>query len=620
MGPGLCPDPPPVSSRTQASDGNEVRGRIAACLEDLYGPQTAVDLLPRVLALAERYADLLPAPITSGWSEEDAILITYPDQVYEPGQAPLASLADFCRHHLKGLVSGIHLLPFYPSSSDDGFSVVDYRQVDPAYGTWDDVQRLSREWQLMFDAVINHASVRSAWFQAFLRQELPYAGYFLTPPPDADLLRVVRPRTSPLLTSFPTAAGERRVWTTFSADQADLNYRDPNLLLEILDVLLGYVQRGATLLRLDAVAFLWKEPGTSCLHLPQTHAIIRLIRALLDLAAPHVLLVTEANVPHADNLTYFGDGRDEAQMVYNFALPPLVLDAIACGSAEDLSRWAARLETPGERTTFFNFLASHDGIGLNPACGLIPEARLQALVERTRAYGGQVSMKSGPGGAAMPYELNINYFDALSDPHGTEPLARQVDRFLVAHAVMLALSGVPGIYFHSLLGSRGWPEGVQQTGQPRAINRQKLDRRVLDDELRQGTGRRAQVFRRFAGLLRARRSVNAFHPDASQTVLDLGESVFGLIRVARQTGEPVVCLHNLGARAVACPPIAPGGPGRSRPWMDLIAARLSRDLSQGMVLAPYQVAWFVPAHGTQVGSGARRASSPRVSEARGGIG
>jgi sucrose phosphorylase len=548
-----------------------------------------------VLQLADDYARRIPAPHFRGWSEREAILITYPDQVREPGKPPLAALAAFCRQHLSGLISGLHLLPFYPSSSDDGFSVVDYRQVDPAFGTWDEVQDLARDHRLMFDAVVNHASARSDWFQAFRRCEAPYSEYFITPPAEADLSGVVRPRTSPLLTAFATAAGERRVWTTFSADQADLNYRDPNLLLAILGVLLDYARRGASLLRLDAVAFLWKEPGTSCLHLPQTHALVRLFRAVLDLAAPHVLLVTETNVPHADNVSYFGDGRGEAQMVYNFALPPLVLDAVAHGSAAALSRWAATLETPGERTTFFNFLASHDGIGINPARDLISQARIDRMVERTLAHGGQVSMKSGADGSRVPYELNINYFDALSDPRANEPLRLQVDRFISAQAVLLALSGVPGIYFHSLFGSRGWPEGVRQTGQARTINRQKIERSALEADLRSPESLRAQVFRRFAGLLRARRSVPALHPNAAQSVLDLEEAVFGLVRMAPGGGEPALLLHNLSGRAVRIPlPAALGRATAKGSWAELAEGSGSVAMERDIRLAPYQVRWLRP--------------------------
>jgi glycosidase len=572
---------------------DEGRARILDHLTAIYGVRTAEATLPQVLDRLQRYAGRIPGPDRTGWSEQDALLITYADQIRQPPEAPLRSLAGFCHRHLAGLISGVHLLPFFPSTSDDGFSVVDFRQVDPANGSWRDILDLRGEFRLMLDAVVNHVSVGSAWFQAFLRREAPFSGYFLTPSPGADLSAVIRPRTSPLLTSFSSLTGERAVWTTFSADQVDLNYASPEVLLEIVDLLLFYASQGAALLRLDAVAFLWKEPGTSCLHLPQTHRLVQLFRTVLDLAAPHVLLVTETNVPHADNISYFGDGRNEAQLVYNFALPPLVLDALVHGSASTLTRWAASLAAPSQETTFFNFLASHDGIGLNPARGLIGDERIRMLVDRTLAHEGQVSSKRNPDGSQSPYELNINYFDALSDPRAREPLAMQVDRFMAAQAVMLSLAGVPGIYVHSLLGSRGWPEGARQTGRARSINREKLDLAALERELRTSGSLRALVFQRFASLLRARRASPAFHPNAGQRVLDLGEAVFGLVRTAAGVDDSVVCLHNLSGRRVSCPPIvAPEAGNRVAGWTDMTERTAAVALDRPFELAPYQVAWF----------------------------
>src|SRR5439155_21635029 len=195
---------------------------------------------------------------------------------------------------------------------------------------------------------------------AFQRAEPPFDRYFITIDPSTDLSGVTRPRTSPLLTRIETAAGPRWVWTTFSSDQVDLDYSNPEVLLAMVDVLLGYVAAGADLLRLDAVGYLWKQLGTRCIHLPQTHAVVKLLRELLDAAAPRVALVTETNVPQAENVGYFGNGEDEAQMVYQFPLAPLVLDAFAGSDAQTLSEWAALQKAPSERCAFFNFLASHD--------------------------------------------------------------------------------------------------------------------------------------------------------------------------------------------------------------------------------------------------------------------
>lgn len=530
-----------------ARQNHPAKKRIRALLEQLYGVDTAGPLLAELM-------DRLPprsGPVSRRrLNQRDALLITYADQVTEPGVAPLATLAEFCRSHLRGLISGVHLLPFYPWSSDDGFSVKDFFAVAPEYGTWADVARFRPEFDLMFDAVFNHASVQGDWFQRFLRDEPEFRDFFVTVDGDPDLSRVVRPRALPLLTTFSTARGPERVWTTFSADQADLNVKNPRVLLALLDALLLYVRQGARFIRLDAIAYLWKEIGTPCIHLPQTHAVIQLFRAVLDEVAPHVQLITETNVPHAENLSYFGDGTNEAQLVYNFALPPLVLHALLRGDGSHLTRWAASLRTPSPRATFFNFLASHDGIGLNPARGILPDAEIDFLVSRCRDHGGLINEKHNPDGSRSPYELNIVYFDAVNDPVMADPLLLQVDRFMVAQAIMLALAGVPGIYFHSLFGSRNDRAAAVATGINRRINRQKFTRAELEVELKDPGSLRSQVFYRYGDLLALRRAHRAFAPQAGQEVLDLGPAVFAVVRETADGRDRMLCLHNLTENAV----------------------------------------------------------------------
>lgn len=564
-------------------------------LVELYGQSTGSKVLARLRTLLNRYRDLRVPYTAAGeqiLSERDSILITYADQLSEGSASPLQSLTQFCERHLPGLVSSVHLLPFFPYSSDDGFSVIDYRAVNPAFGSWEDVSALGRSFRLMFDAVINHASVQHEWFRAFLRDDPNYRDYFIVVNGNPDLSHVVRPRTLPLLTEFETASSPKRVWTTFSADQVDLNFQNPDVLLEIVDTLLFYVAKGAQLIRLDAIAYLWKEIGTSCIHLPQTHRIIRLIRAVLDVAAPYVLLVTETNVPHNDNISYFGNGTDEAQMVYNFALPPLTLHTFYTGNSRVLSDWAAGLKLPSDRTAFFNFLASHDGIGVNPARGILSDGEIDRMIERTVQHGGLVSYKNDPGGVQTPYELNINYFDALSSPRANEPLALQVERFMAAQAIMLALVGVPGIYFHSLFGSRSWREGVELTGRNRTINRQKFERAAFESELDDQSSLRYQVFHRYAQLLRARSSSSAFHPNGRQQILDCGDAVFALLRLSPDESQRVLCLHNVSHQPQ---PVRISNLLKTHPRrvINLITSDLVNDgLNDTLVLKPYEILWL----------------------------
>ena len=514
-------------------------------LTNIYGANLAAQVEPRLRNLVEGYRGRIPTPAEASLTERDSMLITYGDQVRKAGQPHLQTLAEFCETHLRGMVSGIHILPFFPWSSDDGFSVKDYRIVDPSLGDWRDVEQLGHSFRLMFDGVVNHASVQGKWFQAFLHNETPYRDYFLTVEGNPDLSKVVRPRALPLLTEYHTISGPRYVWTTFSADQVDLDYHNPEVLLEIFDILLMYAERGAQLIRLDAIAYLWKEIGTTCIHLPQTHAIVRLLRAVLDEVAPHVQIITETNVPHEDNISYFGNGRNEAQLVYNFALPPLVLHTIHTGEAALLSEWVTGLEPPSDQTTFFNFLASHDGIGLNPVRGILSPAEIDRLVERTLTHGGLISFKQDADGRQTPYEMNINYFDALSDPACGEPIELQVDRFMAAQAIMLSLHGVPGIYFHSLFGSRGWNAGVNLTKQYRTINRQKLERAELESELADPNSLRWQIFGRHRQLLSLRAASAAFHPHGGQKILDMGRRVFAVLRRSPDGSKRILCMQNV---------------------------------------------------------------------------
>lgn len=544
----------------------------------IYGEAQAVPILERLEALIDGFST---RPGAFALSERDALIIAYGDHIRRSGETPLATL----RAVVKRLAlpdSGLHILPFYPHSSDDGFSVVDYRQVDPALGDWGDVRALCRDFRVMFDGVFNHVSAAGAWFQGFLRGETRYADYFITVDPAADLSQVVRPRALPLLTPFDTANGRVHVWTTFSADQIDLNYANPDVLIAIIETLLFYVEQGAQLIRLDAIAFIWKEIGTTCIHLPQTHLIIQLLRDVLDQVAPGTILITETNVPQRENLSYFGDGTNEAQLVYQFPLPPLILHTLHTGDARRLTAWAATVECPSDQTTFFNFTASHDGIGLRPVLGILNESEIASLVERTVAHGGYIAQKTNSDGTQSPYELNVTYFDAVTHPDVTarDPQTA-IDRFIISQAIMLAFLGVPGIYLPSLFGLRNDREGVGRTGRYRTINREKLDADQLLALLDDPTSLTARVFRRYQHLLTVRTSERAFHPLGTQTVLDFGERIFALERVSPDGEARVLALHNVSGESVTLMLPEPG------------INRLDGQQLQGEVtLAPYKFIWL----------------------------
>ena len=449
------------------------------------------------------------------------MLITYGDQVQNRVEPALPILQEFLTtSNLSSLINTVHILPFFPYSSDDGFSVIDYRQVDPRIGNWEHVRELGNHVTLMFDLVLNHCSAQSQWFQDYLAGKEPYSHYFMEADPNEDLSQVTRPRTLPLLTPVNTSSGVRYVWTTFSADQVDLDFTEPDVLIEFVDILLFFVEQGARIIRLDAIAYLWKEIGTHCIHLPQTHEVVKLMRDVLEAVAPHVLLLTETNVPHKENVSYFGDG-DEAHMVYQFSLPPLLLDAFLNEDARPLQKWLINLEPAPVGTTYFNFTASHDGVGVRPLEGLVSESRLAKLIDAVKQRGGLVSTKKNADGSDSPYELNITYLDALGEPGGMESTLH-ARRFLSSQAIMLALPGVPGIYFHSLVGTGNDYDGVKQSGHARRINRHKYQLDELRKSVEQTDSVQSLVFSGYQKLLSTRIKQPAFHPDATCRVVDSG--------------------------------------------------------------------------------------------------
>jgi sucrose phosphorylase len=553
-------------------------------LVKLYGAEQAPSVAARLFELIGSPSNSSPRE-TLSLSERDIILITYGDQVHQPGVAPLKTLHTLLEKTIQGHINTVHILPFYPFTSDDGFSVIDFYEVNPALGSWEDIQRFHQDFRLMFDAVFNHISSQSAWFQAFLRGEVPYDKYFITVDPSTDLSLVRRPRALPLLTPFQTADREKHVWTTFSDDQIDLNVANPDVLLELIRALLFYVWQGADLIRLDAIAYLWKRIGTTSIHLEETHLVVQLMRDVLDIVAPSVLLITETNVPHEENISYFGDGTNQAQMVYQFSLPPLIVHTFRTGDATKLTQWSKTVKRVSNQTTFFNFTASHDGIGVTPARGILSDDEIEALLQLVEEHGGYVSYKTNSDGTRSPYELNISYFDAITHPTTTaqDPITA-CNRFICSQAIMLAFMGVPGIYFHSLFGSRSDRQGVEQTGRYRSINRQKLQAGTLLAELENPRSLRAQVYNRYVKLLDVRINEPAFHPLGTQTVLELSPQIFALERISPDGQYHVLALHNVSGQNVEV--MLPS----DKIWHELISGQQRE--GQHMTLSPYQVAWL----------------------------
>lgn len=556
--------------------------KIRSLLSDIYGADGGRAAFERIAPIVQGCQKEVPSG-DGFFSQKDVILITYGDSLQKKGEPPLATLHRFATRYLSGIVSMVHLLPFFPFSSDDGFSVSDFFAVNPNIGTWKDVQAFKPEFEMMFDFVINHFSSQSQWFDNFLSEKPGYEDFALAVSPTTDLSMVTRPRSHPLLTPYQKKNGETvHLWTTFSSDQIDFNYNSIDVLEKIITILVFYLQQGASLFRLDAIAYLWKQIGTPCIHLPQTHKMVKLFRAILDIIAPGVLLLTETNVPHNENISYFGSGEDEAQMVYNFTLPPLLLYTFTKNNAEALTRWAAdQLKLNSNTNTFLNFTASHDGIGVRPLEGILPVEEIQALVDAIKTNGGQVSYKQNNDGTLSPYELNITYVDALQD----DDAQTHIQKFMASQAIQYALPGVPASYIHSLLGSRNWQEGFRDTGRARTINRQPLDVDEVIAALDAPTSFRARIFSSYSSLIKIRTGQRAFHPMAGFEVLPLGHELFAIKRWdARQA---ILALTNVtpGPVSVDLSTILP-----REAMMDLISGNTVQ--TRPLAMTPYQYVWL----------------------------
>lgn len=484
------------------------------------------------------------------FTEKDMVLITYGDLLKGDEASPLATLAKFCDTYLEGTINTLHILPFFPYSSDRGFSIIDFESVDPNLGTWDDIEDIEDRYQLMFDGVINHVSSKSRWFQEFLNQNPDYADFFTVFSTkeiiSEDHLRLlVRPRTSEVLTPFETLNGRQLVWTTFSPDQVDLNFKNPKVLVKMVEILLTYVRRGADIIRLDAVTYLWDELGTTGVHLKQSHTIIKLFREVLDAVAPHVALLTETNVPHRDNIEYFGNGNDEAQMVYNFALPPLVLFTFYTGNAAKLTKWAQSLENISDTTTYFNFLDSHDGIGVMAVKDILTANEIEQMSYQVLEHGGFISYKKNSDGSESPYELNITWYSAINREDKNEPVNLQVKRYLASRAIALIMMGVPGVYLHGLLGSKNDAEAVIAEKETRSINRKVVDKKELIKALENPDTTTFKVSTQFVKMILVRNREKAFHPNATQQVLSISEKLFSVVRISLDKQEYILTIINV---------------------------------------------------------------------------
>lgn len=524
------------------------------------------------------------------WNQQDTLLISYGNSIISEGEKPLVTLKKFIDQRLKPAISAVHILPFFPYSSDDGFSVMDYLEVNSSLGDWEDITAIANDYKLMSDLVINHMSARSRWFDNFVKRIDPGKDYFFEVSPDADISQVVRPRSSPLLTEVETQDGTRYVWCTFSADQVDLNFKNPEVLIEFVNIIRTYLEQGVKIFRLDAVAFLWKQPGTPSIHLQETHEIIKLIRTLVEHHSDDAIIITETNVPNRENLTYFGNAN-EAHVIYNFSLPPLLLYTLLSGDCRHLKTWLMSMPPAQAGTTYLNFIASHDGIGLRPLDGLVSDVERNDMVSAVHGFGGKVTFRKSREGGDKPYELNIALYDALRGTMATGPDQFQQQRFICAHIIMLALEGIPALYIHSLLATENDYDKVEHSGNNRAINRHVWDIERLTAQLEDPHSHHQQAFSRLLEVLIIRRNQPAFHPNATQFTLHLGTEVFAFWRQSLQREQSIFCLNNITDQPQTIN-LSDINLISTDQWFDLLGGDIYQEADEQLILTPYQSVWL----------------------------
>ena len=414
-------------------------------------------------------------------------LITYVDRLGGGGLNDLAALIGRPGAPLAGVFGGVHLLPFFHpiDGADAGFDPIDHTQVDARLGTWADVRALSEHVDVMGDVIVNHVSSQSPQFLDWSARgsASPYAGLFLTlgsvfpqGATERDLLAVYRPRPGLPLTYATLANGEKKVlWTTFTPQQLDIDVRHPQGRAYLDSILDTFAASGIRMVRLDAVGYAIKQPGTSCFMIPQTFEFIDEFAARARAQGIEVLVEVHSYYQRQIEIARRVD------WVYDFALPPLVLHALYFGTFAPLRRWIGM-----RPTNALTVLDTHDGIGIidigadasdregHP--GLVPPDELDRLVERIHVNShGQSRQATGAAASNLDlYQVNCTFYDAVG---------RNDAAYLVARAIQFFLPGVPQVYYVGLLAGENDMNLLARSGVGRDINRHHYTRAEIDAAL-----------------------------------------------------------------------------------------------------------------------------------------
>ncbi len=522
-------------------------------------------------------------------NEKDILLISYADTIRLKNKKSFLVLKDFLDTYIKKKINIIHILPFYPSTSDGGFAVTDFFKVDNSHGNWSDLRKLSSNYRVMSDIILNHASSKSTWFKRFLENHGVGKDFFLTVDKEFNTRHIVRARSHKLLQKFETKNGNKLVWCTFSRDQVDFNFKNPKVLIAFIKLIIFLSNKGIKLFRFDAVAFIWKRQETNCVNLDQTHAIVRLFRTLLGLIDGESKIITETNLPFRENFSYFGNS-DEAHIIYNFSLAPLIINTLIKGNSAAFRRWSMSMPPAKDNNSYLNFIATHDGIGLRPLEGIIKNKDINILLNTLKRYGSKFTYRRDKNNKRVIYEANISLFDALSGTiKGKDNYSYH--RFYCAHAIMLSFEGIPAFYIHSLFGTRNNISLLKKTGIKRSINRTSYDYKDITEALKNNGSHISKVFNNILNLIEIRKKQIAFHPNATQYTLNLGNNFFGIWRQSVNRKQSIFAIYNITNNMQRLH-INKINILNFESWSDLISENKINKKKNYLNFSPYQCMWI----------------------------
>ena len=396
---------------------------------------------------------------------------------------------------------------------------------------------------------------------------------------------MVRPRDHKLLKKIDIFGKSDFLWRTFSADQIDLDFKNPSVLLRFIKIMVHLVSNGVTIFRLDAIAYLWKKNGTNCINLKQTHEIVKLLRLISNLLNVETIIITETNLPEKENLSYFGK-NDEANWIYNFSLPPLLIHAFLFENSSYLNKWSKNLPNTKFQNSYLNFIASHDGIGMRPTEGILNKKSLNDFLKRLKKNGSKFSYRKVQNKSRKVYEANITVFDALkksdTDPNGKFYL----ERYVSAHSIMISFEGIPALYLNSLFGKSNDEAKYIITGNNRDVNRYKWNYKDISKKLENKNSKQSVFYQKISNLLFIKRNQKAFHPNASRHNINLGSKIFSFKRISINKKQTIICITNLSSSIQKVPLNK-----AYHNWYNLIGSKIEIK-NKLLILKPYETIWL----------------------------